>query len=418
MTAPRTALAIVLALAVPVPGSAQEISPPDPGAPPEAVACALFRHLLSDRWDAAAGLYEERFLETWHRALIRRLPRDTDEEYERFLRKGIAVDSVEELRTLSFREAAARALRAYDPAYRRAVALDDPFFVVSAADRRELATGHVPDHVRAVVGAVVDGDRAWVGYRRVSAAGPAPDAAPLPPWAHFRPLQLLALVRTDRGWRVSPGDPHALLEEAYSFGVDSRSSSRRTWWPFAAAAPTPCPDATNATGVPAYDAERIAGEFLELVDRERWAEAAGFFAADVLADWHAVQLERWGAPAGTDARSFVMALFGVESVEEVEGLSPAEAAARNLERMREGLGTGREDGPRAELRSEILGTIAEDDLAHVLYRVRRTFEEAGPEKRRIEIAPVTAWTVTLRRTESGWTVLPRSTVLLEEFPSR
>lgn len=420
MATHRTAFALALALMIGARASAeaQDVPGHEPDSP-EMVACALFRHLESDRWDAAAALYHERFLEQWHRRLIRDLPSEGESDrLDRnsaspsrnfWLRKRMAVASVEELKALSPPEAAARALEAYDPAYQRDVTLEDSRFV-PPGKRDELVGGYVLDHTRPIVGSVVHGDRAYVGYRMVSGPGPMPDPSTAPPWGHFWPLHLLALARSEGGWKVWPGDRHGLLEESYEFSIGLPIEGP-------APAPTTCPERPDVTAAPTAEAETYAREFLDLVDRERWADAAHFFADDVLADWYAGNLERLGALRAGDPEigTFVSSLFaGIDSLEELEELSPREAATRNLERIREGAEARRDGRTEGELRSEILGTISEASLAHVLYRIRRTFVEAGPGRDRIELVPVTVRTVTLRRTGAGWTVLPRGPVLLEE----
>ncbi|MBW3661181.1 MAG: hypothetical protein KY397_06055 [Gemmatimonadetes bacterium] len=422
MATHRTALALALALMIGARASAeaQEV-PGHESDSPEVVACALFRHLESDRWDAAAALYHERFLEHWHRRLIRDLPSEGESDRldrnsaspsrDFWLRKQMAVASVEELKALSPPEAAARALEAYDPAYQCDVTLENPR-LVGAWERDELARGYVPAHTRPILGSVVHGDRAYVGYRRVSGPGPGPDPSTGPPWGHFWPVHLLAMTRSEGGWKAWPSDHHRLLEKSYEFSVGPPIEGP-------AHTPTPCPHPPDATAAPTDEAQTYAGQFLDLVDRERWPDAARFFANDVLADWYEENLDRLAAMRARNPEigTFVSSLFaGIDSLEELEQLSPREAATWNLERMREGVSRGREGGPRAELRSEVLGTISEGDLAHVLYRIRRTFRESGPEGRRVEIAPLRARTVTLRRTATGWTVLPRVSVLLDESP--
>lgn len=457
MTSRRTAFALGLALALtsPPPGVAQRDAGPD-GDTPEGVVCALFGHLEAGRWEAAARLFDERMLDEWHRAAIRRwapwaafrippveeylesnpgMPREVAEyELERArkeldqggaVRHWIAVESIEELRDLSPREAVARALQAHDPHYQRDVTLSDP--TRPASMKRDPPGGRIIEKRRRIVGTVALGDRAFVAYR-VDGGPWSVDPAQPPP--------VLPLVRTPEGWRALPDGEEGVLAEGHGHATTILPD------PHAAETPSTTCGAPSRSE-PAPGAERAARRFLERVDREAWGEAAELFAEDDLKEWFDMELQamtrdpgdpptveqilasdpdmpravaEWQAERRGEQmmspEDMIRFMFGgVESLESLRALSPQEAAARSMEawarRGRRSLGGRSPANSRIERESEVLGAISEGEYTHVLYRVRRTLTEGGADARRIEVVAVHPRVLTLRPTGSGWAIVPR-----------
>lgn len=454
MSPRRTAYVLGLALVLTPPAPAVAQSDPGTDDSPEAVACALFRHLEADRWDAAAGLFDERILEAWRDSAIRRwvewtsmrtpsveeyvasnpgMPREVAAwELERartrprtIARRSIAVDSIEELRALASRESVARALEAYDPAYQRAVTLEDP----ARSRSREPADARVRAHTRRIVGTVERGDRTFVAYRVLG--------GPMSPDPRHGPPNLLTLVRTERGWRALPSGDDGLLDEGYGYAIVSDAGGGE---PDASAGD----ESTRADcGLPivpdsAPDAERYARRYLEHVDRQEWDEVAAYFAGDALEEWLAAELdamsrdpadvptveqllehdpekpravvewelERMRSSRPSETISFRFA--GVETIEDLRALTPREAAARALRAAEERAGR-RGNGVALAGETEILGIVPEDGYAHALYRTRRTGVHEGHW---IEMVPIRPRILILERTDPGWAVRPSGHDLL------
>lgn len=438
------ALAAVALLALPAGSRAQE---PSRDSTPIDLACDLFDRLADERWDAAVDLYDPATLGRWRDAVLVRHggPREvpTVEAYRRhhpdaavevaewevarmrtildrhlWLRRFVAVASPEELRSLSVEEAAARGLAAYDPRYQRDVARDDPDAALDA-----FREGRVLPTSRRVVGVVLEGDRAYVAYRRTE-PGAEPVRVPWPP-------ALLPLVRSMNGWVVTTRDPGVLLDENPGFALRPEEAPEIEGRPGPEAS---CAESAKAGEAP-EEALDLARRFLGRLEAREWEAAAALFERSDLERWRDLQirlrhrsrdpsaiptvekLERvlglpravaeWRVETMRVPMEWPWALDfeGVESLEAFRALTPRQAAARRLERL-----VRRSEGPPGapvasrpvEVRREPLGGVVEGSRAHVLFVARRSAETA--DGRSIELVDVRPAILTLESTPAGWAV--------------
>lgn len=255
MPSHRAAVALALLLASVAQGNAQDVREREAVDSPEAVVRSLFAALDADRWSDAADLYHPDSLEVWHRRavgemermnppppeeLVRRMhpeltgaaadsaARALQEPFEfgwrmSLSRRFAGIESIEDLRELSIRESAARALEAASPDYQRDHALRtleegirgdevDPERREEerARMREDLLSGIPLERERVVEGTVRSGDRAYVVYRvrfRSEGGVPGPDNPTLVP-----------LIRAGDDWKVVPQGTN-LLDEPGPFRV-------------------------------------------------------------------------------------------------------------------------------------------------------------------------------------------------------
>ncbi|HUP19661.1 MAG TPA: hypothetical protein VM778_06880 [Gemmatimonadota bacterium] len=415
------------------PGEPRPATEPPLEDPPAETAERFLRALDEDRWEVAAAFFSASDLERWHREIVRRietspkresveeilerepdLPREVAEYRARqwpadpmgqMYPPIIGVETLDELRALAPVAAAAGALQGGDPGEHPAHVLanhGDRMPPEDAAAYRAM-TGH--DASRTILGTVPGPTPRDVQIVYRLRWGGEADYA-------IDEVAVLSLVATPDGWRVRRTGSGLLGE-----------TSREPTWPviiletIRPVGPRPAPGSADESEVNRSDPEAVARAFLEAINTEDWGRAAALFDETALGWWYGntgrFLEERRSQPMDQQARAAMLHRLGIESVDEWGGITPLEAAERQLrgryseQAFREFLAKtvpGADFSPHMFSRDRsLVGVVrGSDEMAYAVYL------ERPPEPHRVHRS---VENLILQRRRGAWAILPQRQLL-------